>query len=41
MAQRKQSQKFRRRSISVFNTTLAVCTAYLDCCQGRPERVPA
>ena len=25
----------------MFNTTLAVCTAYLDCCQGRPERVPA
>lgn len=25
---------------SVFNTTLAVCTAYLDCCLGRTERVP-
>lgn len=25
---------------SIFNTTLTVCTAYLDCCLGRPERVP-
>lgn len=26
---------------SVLNTTLTVCTAYLDCCLGRTDRVPA
>ncbi len=25
---------------SVFNTTLTICVAYLDCCRGRLERVP-
>lgn len=25
---------------SVLNTTLTICTAYLDCCLGRSERVP-
>lgn len=26
---------------SVLNTTAALCTAYIDCCLHRPERVPA
>ena len=26
---------------SVLNTTAALCTAYIDCCLRRPERVPA
>lgn len=26
---------------SVLNTTLTICTAYLDCCLGRLERIPA